>query len=356
MLSTRNIAAGLTVVAALFTFGALAPSVLAGKPTGSGGGGGGGGGASAGTIYYAHQGAKQLYTMDLTGANDVKLGKYAYGAVSRLQHGGLWYYLDVRVDPATVDTTQDPVVTILRGDFDLDTNDTSATRILLHTSDLTFPMPDPNWGLRWGPGDDRVYFIAEHWNSTTVDVGGIYSAAFEVDSDGNITGFDESSVTLEFEMPIVTPTSGGNPYPDVRTFDLSVTGDLVYVNDSGLSVLDAGGSTPREIVTGRVDIPDFSPNGAQIAFTDPNIGVSVIGVDGTGRKQIVRPTAQWYFHSPHWSPDAKHIVLTGTERGLATLNTDLYVVNANGTKLTRLTATYATGSFYGISEVALAVR
>jgi len=335
----------LTWIAGTLGIAALATGVGGAAWAAKGSHGGGGSDAGTATIYYTKEGVKQLWTMGLDGSNQVKLGKYAYGDVSNLKYGGRYWFGDIRGQPATP--------TILSDDFDFDTNNNSATRIALSATGLRYYWQDGQWAVRWSY-DDRLYFIAALWDGTTADKGGIYSAAFDVDSSGNITAFDAGSVTLEFEVPFVTPASG-DPYPDIRTFDWSVNGDLVYVNAAGLSVLDAGSSTPRQIVAGRTDKPRFSPDGSQIVFTDPSISVSVIGVDGTGLRRIISCNSQWFFHSAHWAPDTKHIAYTGTDVSNTVHETDLFVANTNGSRQTRLTATYS-GVFPGICEVAMAVR
>jgi dipeptidyl aminopeptidase/acylaminoacyl peptidase len=84
---------------------------------------------------------------------------------------------------------------------------------------------------------------------------------------------------------------------------------------------------------------DWSPNGQKIAYT--RLGVYIANADGTSETLVTNklgpldPT-QYLIDWPAWSPDGSKLVFSGASIG--TLN-DLYVVNADGTGLTRLTNT-----------------
>ncbi len=81
-----------------------------------------------------------------------------------------------------------------------------------------------------------------------------------------------------------------------------------------------------------------------------------MNIDGSGVRRVTQTEFSrngdhfdWYysFDAPHWLMDSKHIVFdfeTGTydnSRGQVNVTTDLYVINADGTDMQRLTTDQA---------------
>jgi Tol biopolymer transport system component len=96
-----------------------------------------------------------------------------------------------------------------------------------------------------------------------------------------------------------------------------------------------------------IDIePAWSPDGRQVAFTsaragsDPtcqstcNLDVYVMNADGSRVQRLTDDPAR--DREPAWSPDSSQIVFTSTRGDVA--GSDLYVMNADGTNQTRITA------------------
>lgn len=72
----------------------------------------------------------------------------------------------------------------------------------------------------------------------------------------------------------------------------------------------------------------WSPDGSRIAFGDENI--SVMNADGTERVRLTNDGAS---SNPTWSPDGTRIAFARETRG----NADIYVMQADGSGVTRLT-------------------
>ena len=91
-------------------------------------------------------------------------------------------------------------------------------------------------------------------------------------------------------------------------------------------------------LTDRGNYPDWSPDGRKIVFSanPPGEGgfngeVFVINADGSGLTRFTNDPgdARW----PHWSPDGSQIVFRSDRDGGG-----LYVMNADGSGLMRLTS------------------
>ncbi len=80
----------------------------------------------------------------------------------------------------------------------------------------------------------------------------------------------------------------------------------------------------------------WSPDGTRLAFTCGNFELCVASADGSGVARLTTSTwpSSWsYDFEPAWSPDGTRIVFNG-KRG--TSSTALWVVNADGTGMTKL--------------------
>lgn len=80
--------------------------------------------------------------------------------------------------------------------------------------------------------------------------------------------------------------------------------------------------------------PTFSPDGTKIAFQswrDDKESISIISVDGTGEARLMETGS--FNRYPAFSPDGSKIVFTSTKDG----SWDFYIMNVDGTGVTRLT-------------------
>src|SRR6266511_1752070 len=114
---------------------------------------------------------------------------------------------------------------------------------------------------------------------------------------------------------------------------------------SGLFVTnpDGTGLTKLPSVPGDTD-PAWSPDGSKIAFVrfrEGGAGIWVMNADGTGARRITDGglDVDGTDLGPAWSPDGSRIAFAreGRPAKAATGNTDIYVVNADGTDAVRLT-------------------
>jgi hypothetical protein len=113
------------------------------------------------------------------------------------------------------------------------------------------------------------------------------------------------------------------------------TGLIVFASQAPMDmtpfieVMDANGSHVRRLGPGYE--PALSADSAKVAFvrtTEAGTGIWVMGVDGSGQRQITS-NPEWMDESPSWSPDATDIVFArGTAPGSPRR---IYTVKAEGT-------------------------
>jgi Tol biopolymer transport system component len=165
----------------------------------------------------------------------------------------------------------------------------------------------------WSPDATEIaYYVDDH-----CDVGGLWSvkadgsgAALHV-CNGPTCPFDELFVDAGPRDPDFSPD--GTKIA-MRSCDPNDRWDLWLLGRDG------SGYTRLTNSGGWVEAPDFSPSGAQIAFS----GVEVIDVDGTNRHELHHGGGD-----PSWSPDGEKVGFR--------LSQDIWTVGADGTGATNVT-------------------
>lgn len=138
-------------------------------------------------------------------------------------------------------------------------------------------------------------------------------------------------------------------------------GKLVFTSDrhnSALSIwtINPDGSSPTRLTDGKLrsenlpifahvadDAPAWSPDGSKVAFASnrfDNFSLYTMNADGSDLRVIVDSVVDCSY--PAWSPDGTKIAFSGDPRGTvaivgATSSVNIYMVNADGSNLTKLT-------------------
>jgi Tol biopolymer transport system component len=117
------------------------------------------------------------------------------------------------------------------------------------------------------------------------------------------------------------------------------TGRLVVADQDDLYIVEADGSGRRALLEapGPQFDADWSPDGARIVYRDSRHGLNVddeiyvASVDGSGQKNLTRnPAGDW---SPAWSPDGESIAFASDREG----ELRIFVMSADGSSVRRVT-------------------
>jgi Tol biopolymer transport system component len=106
-------------------------------------------------------------------------------------------------------------------------------------------------------------------------------------------------------------------------------------NGHDIYIMDVGNWGVATQLTSGIDAkgPKWSPNGVTLGFTSDAGGsprISTIGSDGTGSLSLTPDHNAW---SPAWSPEGSHLVYTSDKDG----SEDLFVMSADGSSRVRIT-------------------
>ncbi len=154
----------------------------------------------------------------------------------------------------------------------------------------------------------------------------------------------------------LTPVVGcATPTPGTAVFgsaSWSPAGDGILIDsESGgdytptttqISEVATDGGTPHVLLTVTGVTPTFSPDGSQIAYVDGSGGIVIAAADGTHPRQLTStpdPTKSSDSY-PSFSPDGSRLAFTrstGDPSGSQIGTSELWIVNADGTDLHRLT-------------------
>lgn len=115
---------------------------------------------------------------------------------------------------------------------------------------------------------------------------------------------------------------------------------IVFGGEAGLYVMDADGGNLIQLTSGNDNAPSWSSDGSKIAFTRTpnsfppfgNSQVYLVNADGSNLTNVTNSGSS--DGDPNWSPDGTKLVYV---RVLADDNREIFVINANGSGRTRLT-------------------
>jgi len=253
-------------------------------------------------FYSARDGNNEIYVMDWDGRRPLRL---TYDAASD-------------IDPDISPNGQAIVFTSARtGNNDIQVIGSSGGA----ADNLTNHAANDGWA-RWSPNGQHI--------------------AFHSNRDGN------------FEIYVMNADGTGQTrvtdYPGVDQYpDWSPDGkQLAFRRDLDIYVLDLTDGQARRLTDAPPlnQMPAWSPNGQQLVFMSSRAGyVSVFSMnaDGTDQRNLTPKNpgdldADWISRAPSWSTNGRQIYFMSS-RPSTGLDTEIFIMNADGSGATRLTQT-----------------
>jgi Tol biopolymer transport system component len=216
------------------------------------------------------------------------------------------------------------------------------------TTTTTGPNPDNNYSVTVDGGTGTAI-----GGNSSITLNGIAAGTRSVTLSGVAT-----NCTVGGTNPRpVTVTAGQTVNADfVITCAAAIQGRIAFVSENpgvqDIFTVEPEGS-PRSNLTdglaGQAEAPEWSPDHSKIAFQGGDTGgdIWVVNADGSGLTNLTdTPSGIGADHAaekgPRWSPDGSRILFTRTillPPDGDVLETDIWVMNANGSGQTKLTET-----------------
>lgn len=184
----------------------------------------------------------------------------------------------------------------------------------------------------YSDGTSKDITSSAKWTSSSTAVATVSSA-------GLATAVAAGSTTIEAAAAGISGSATLAVTPPVSA------GRIAFVSNRDgsrhLYVMASDGTGEKRItsLTGGVDVPDWSPNGGQIVFYSlMDCELFVVNSDGTGERQLTAEEPGDASNTPSWSPDGSMIAFVSDRDDNGGR---LWVINADGSGLTRVTAASA---------------
>jgi Tol biopolymer transport system component len=148
---------------------------------------------------------------------------------------------------------------------------------------------------------------------------------------------------VQFSRSEPTPANQPSPSVPIKTTP-PIGAQLIGLDGTVVRQIPSVPTAPTSILTGTEssEAPEISPDGQMIAFYSPTGALDIVGIDGTGERELVSRDRFMLGDAKYaisWSPDGSQLAFTRRE--------NIWIVNADGSNLHALTQSGpATGNYH----------
>ncbi|OLD79744.1 MAG: hypothetical protein AUI33_02400, partial [Ignavibacteria bacterium 13_1_40CM_2_61_4] len=142
--------------------------------------------------------------------------------------------------------------------------------------------------------------------------------------------------------PVAITVAGGDTIPVTFNVTCARTQRIAFASGGGIYVMSASGADAAPLVSSARFTADWhpawSPDGAKLAFVsnrDANAQIYVVNADGSGLARLTNNAAS--DQEPVWSPDGTKIAFASSRDG----RFEIYVMNPDGSGVTRVSSEQA---------------
>jgi hypothetical protein len=230
---------------------------------------------------------------------------------------------------------------------------------------VTSGLPVRAWEPAWAPDRQQLAFVntivanGGIWVVRTDGTGARRVTTLSTDSsptwspDGRRIAFARQPVGDRFVRLLVVNADGSGLTVLTPSFDIHVADPewspdgsrIAFTNGGNVYIVNADGSQPRLLTAARG--VTWAPDGTRLAVQSLG-AISVINADGTGLRQIASGFRELWETS--WSPDGTKIAFVNDPAG--PFQEELYVMNADGSGVTRLNVDTETTVDWGSATAA----
>jgi TolB protein len=212
--------------------------------------------------------------------------------------------------------------------YRIDANGTNLVNLTNHPARDSTPS--------WSPDGKKIAFMSDRsgrWEIYTINADGTKPLAItrNTPADANYNLLDEKNfIAFNFTWS-----------PDSK----KIAFVLEHGDKSGIHVVNADGTNQMRLTEPNLFLSwapalSWSPDGKRIAFADYFKGIFVINADGTNLVRLTKSDEVFKpIRHPSWSPNGTKILFTA--QGRNEQGSQIWVVTADGTRLTKLTSEWS---------------